>query len=221
MNSLLDTQWERIGILRQALQAHKTAPAEERSLSLDVNGFHITLDGKIPVIGLAGGNGASDGIALTFRCGSPRADVRFGAWLSHLFLHATQRNAVSAVVQGKQCKDVKTHLLETPEPFDAVKELQSVLSVFLDGLRKVPPFTPESALAYVEKGTPDSEAMEAAKKQWFSGHAPLHSGDANPYFRAQLGEDGPFHEEAAFANLARQLLEPMLQAERKLEQGGA
>lgn len=221
MNSLLDTQWERIGILRQALQAHKTAPAEERSLSLDVNGIHITLDGKIPVIGPAGGNGASGGIALTFRCGSPRADVRFGAWLSHLFMHATQRNAVSAVVQGKQCKDVKTHLLETPEPFDAAKELQSILSVFLDGLRKVPPFTPESALAYVEKGTQDSEAMEAAKKQWFSGHTPLHSGDANPYFRAQLGEDGPFHEEAAFADLARQLLEPMLQAERKLERGGA
>ena len=221
MTALLDTRWETIGTLRKALQAHKIAPSEVRSLPLDVNGVHITLDGQIPLIATAGNSDTAREIALTFRCGAPRADVRLGAWLSHLFLHATQRNAGSVVVQGKKADSkTKTCLLETPETFDAAEELKSILSIYLDGLRKVPPFTPECALAYVEKGSQDSTAMEMAKDQWYSGHTPLHSGDANPYFRAKLGEDGPFHDEAAFADLARRIMEPMLKAERKLEQGG-
>ncbi len=220
VESLLDTHWDRIGVLREALRARKAAPAQEHSLQLTVNGIHVTLDGKIPLIQPADADGANGGIALTFRCASPKADVRLGAWLSHLFLHASGQTVASIVVQGKKDgKDVKTHLLETPESANAVESLKALLSLYLDGLRRIPPFTPECALAFAEKEktSPDSDALEAAKEKWFSGYSTLYNGDADPYFRSKLGAEGPFQEAASFAELARKIMGPMLKAEQSLK----
>ncbi len=252
IQALLDSQWERMGRLRDVLQARQNAAPRSVAVALTVKGLPVTLTGEIPVTDLSTEDGAHRPLAFTFRCASPKANVMLGAWLQHVLLCAEQPDSVSIVAQGSRSQDIDKENQVAVYNFGGfsiegdgrspAQLLEDCLEVYLDGHRAIPPFTPDSSMAYAkvlhkyeaEPGKPAArgaksqppldadalraKALEEAVKVWIPAHDPaIRHGADDAYFRAAFGEAGPFADPDAFGRLAEQILMPMLNLRERLK----
>ena len=208
--ALLARELPRLDTLGAALRARAAAPPREWSVNLAVDGIPVALRGAAPWPG--------ENLLFDFHCSDFKARRLLAAWLLHLLANAAGDQPESLHVQGGK----KPQLFKfRPLAAGAAKDLLAdYLRVYLFQSAPPPPYTPETAWAYVkELAGNDANGLAAlakARATWIPDPWSRKDG-LDSYFVAVFGAHGPFADEAAFATLAGRIMGP---AWRNWREGG-
>ena len=202
VDSLLAKAIPPLGSLREALAAKSIALNRDLSASVSVDGCSVSVHGSASWL-------PNDHL-LDFHCSSFKARRLLPTWLAHLLACSAGEQPTSINAQGT---DSVTIAAFPPIPPETAKSLLTdCLRVFLFQSSPPPPFSPETAWAFVGelRGVEEnaSRALAKAKNAW-DANAWSHGDGRDPYFLACFGKAGPFIDESAFAALARLIMEPI------------
>ncbi|MBL8258440.1 MAG: exodeoxyribonuclease V subunit gamma [Candidatus Competibacteraceae bacterium] len=143
-----------------------------------------------------------------YRLASMKADDHLRLWLYHLALNAT---APAGVPWQSQWVAEDKEVVLPPLP-DARERLRLLLELYWQGSRRLLPFFPRSALAYVERLRKEQDAdkaLWAARKVWdgddFGQSRPERD---DPFYRLAFRDTDPL--DAEFTALASAIFEPLL-----------
>jgi len=136
---------------------------------------------------------------IQWRCAGMKAKDRLGLWLDHLIL-----NALAPAGYPREsllvCKDLSLALAPLG---NAAAELDKLLELYREGLRRPLPFFPQVSWLYLTDG------LEKAQGRWNgSDHAPAPPESSDPACSLCFGDKDPLDEE--FEKLSRMVFEPLL-----------
>ena len=151
---------------------------------------------------------------LRYRYAGVKAEDRLRAWVQHLALNAARAPGYPAesLLIGLEGKDRKWALLKYA-PVEAPRAiLETLLTLYWDGLTRPLHFFPKSAWAFAElfiqKGKDRDKAVSAARNKWRpSGDRGFPEAD-DPYYDRCFGETEPIDE--AFEDLAVKVFQPLM-----------
>ena len=172
---------------------------EALEAGLDIGGCR--LDGRLDRLLPSG--------QLLWRCARMREKDRIRAWVCHLVLGAsgTSRPQETRLVM------LDRTVRYTPAA-DAACCLETMLSLYRQGLREPLPFFPRASMAWAAKaGREERERLDAAVAAWREGYGGMEGEDSDPAFRRCFGPEPPFGER--FRHIAESVLSPMLEHEGK------
>jgi len=162
---------------------------------LDIGGFRLTgrLDHLLP-------SGQ-----LLYRCAKMREKDRIGSWILHLVLGACSPGHM----QETRLVMLDRAVRYTPVA-DASGRLETMLSLYRQGLLEPLPFFPRASTAWAGKAEKtERERIEAALAAWREGYGGREGEGADPAFRRCFGTEPPLGER--FAAIAEEVLLPMLE----------
>jgi exodeoxyribonuclease V gamma subunit len=170
-------------------------PFEVLQADLDIGGYRLTgtLDPLLP-------SGQ-----LLYRCARMRENDRIRSWIRHLVLGASG----SGHLQETRLVMLDRAVSYTPVA-DASKHLETLLSLYRQGLSQPLPFFPRASTAWAAKaGKSERERLEAAGAAWREGYGGREGEGSDPAFRRCFGTEPPFDER--FTSIADTILLPMLE----------
>jgi len=210
MQELLAEEIDGLGTVRDAWRHQSAAvavPATVRVGGVVIEGACVTF--ALP--------GSGRPLALDVRWGVARGEDRFAAWVRHVFTCAAGIAETRTFFGARPGKDEKPVLVRFPplERAEATALLLPIVEAFLDGQRRVLPFTPATAYAYASayrREKQDGQRHEAGLKRAISEWNGEFGDGRNVYYRKAFGADGPFDSPAGFAALAARLAGPICDA---------
>ena len=172
----------------------------------DIGSFHIS--GRIDHI--------DQNSLIQYRFAKLKPVDYLRAWINHLFLNSFRPAAYpgTTILLGRNAT-IRFNPVE-----NALKQLESMLSVYWKGQSFPVPFFPAASWAYsetlMEKGKTEEESMSYARKMWsgdeFAG-IPAESGD--PYFSLCFRSVDPLDD--SFKKLSVQIFSPLIEHMEGLE----
>ncbi|HCB12831.1 MAG TPA: exodeoxyribonuclease V subunit gamma, partial [Gammaproteobacteria bacterium] len=133
-------------------------------------------------------------------------------WLHHLALNAAAPEGAARQSHWvAEDQDILLDAVENPEA-----SLRGLLDLYWQGSRRLLPFFPKSALAYVErlrkdKGNDPDKALWAAQRIWEGDEQRAGSAEReDAYYQLAFGDTGPLDEE--FTTLAITIFGPLFEA---------
>lgn len=172
-----------------------SGPFELLQADLDIGGYRLTgtLDRLLP-------SGQ-----LLYRCARMRENDRIRSWIRHLVLGASG----SGRPEETRLVMLDRAVSYTPVA-DASNHLETLLSLYRQGLSQPLPFFPRASTAWAAKaGKSERERLEAAGAAWREGYGGREGEGADPAFRRCFGTEPPFDER--FTSIADTILLPMLE----------
>ena len=164
-------------------------------VDFDIGGFRLT--GRLENLLPTG--------QLLYRCAKMRENDRIRSWIFHL---------VFGACAGIDSAETRLVMLDRSIRYrpvdDAAAHLQTLLSLYLEGLSEPLPFFPRASLAWAGKAdSPELERRIAARSAWLEGFGGREGEGTDPAFRRCFGHEPPFDER--FSNIADTLLLPMIE----------
>lgn len=141
---------------------------------------------------------------LIYRCARMRENDRIRSWISHLVLGASGTN---------HPQETRLLMLDRAVRYspvaDAASRLETLLTLYQQGLSEPLPFFPRASMAWAGKADKsERERLEAAIAAWREGFGGREGEGSDPAFRRCFGPEPPFGE--AFVTIAETVLFPML-----------
>jgi len=167
---------------------------EEHEADLDIGGYRLTgrLDHLLPTG------------QLLYRCSKMRENDRIRSWIRHLVL-----------CSGGSRHPQETRLLMLDRALrytsvaDAASHLDTLLSLYRQGLTEPLPFFPRASMAWAGKADKsERERLEAAVAAWREGYGGREGEGTDPACRRCFGPEPPFGDR--FMTIADTVLLPML-----------
>jgi len=178
---------------RRVREFRGRAHFEEHEADLDIGGFRIT--GRLDLMPTG---------QLLYRCAKMRENDRIRSWIRHLVL-----------CSGGTDHPNETRLLMLDRAIrytsvaDATGHLETLLSLYRQGLTEPLPFFPRASMAWAGKADKsEQERLEAALAAWREGYGSREGEGSDPSYRRCFGTEPPFGER--FVSIAESILLPML-----------
>jgi exodeoxyribonuclease V gamma subunit len=148
---------------------------------------------------------------IRYRFDDTRPTDYLTGWITHLFLNASQPSSTS----GQTVWHSRNGAYLLNPVTDAYAQLQTLLTLYRQGLREPLHFYPKSSWAYVS----NNMDLNKATTKWHGGRNEEYGEGRDPaYMQALRGKPDPL--DAAFENCSRAVFEPLLNciSDPRLEQ---